>query len=80
MNNYLIKLTIYVSQFEKQAVHLITADSEEAAELLALQHESHGDDAGFDSAGVWCDEDMRYRVLCTQELTATQADTLKGLL
>lgn len=79
MNTYLVTLTLTINGYEKLMPHVIQTDNEDDARDQALLDESHNEDAGFDSYGVWCDDCMIYSVFRSQLLTAEQAAVLNEL-
>ena len=79
---YLVKLSLFLGEYEKHTSHVIKAANEEAAGLQALKNESHNTDAAYtgDACDLWSDGDLCYQVDSTRELTAIEADVLRGTL
>jgi hypothetical protein len=78
MNHYLVKLTLFLGEYEKTAVHLVQAKNTVTAGRKALLGECHNDPKRSDWAGdSQVDDDcFAYRVNTVTKVTAEHAAVL----
>ena len=80
MNHYLVKLRLFIGMYEKHSIHAVAAETEQQAELEALQWESHGS-GGFDDDGDWWDcGEMMYRIDHVKPITLEEYTTYNKLI
>ena len=82
---WLVKLRLFLGEYEKTTKHLVEADDNEAAIVQAYRDESHRDDAGEDWESIlddWEDDlgGMTYRAKSCVEVPWDDAVVLRKYL
>lgn len=82
-NYYLVKLRVHCGEYQKQTIHFVKAESEQAAQYQAIQNESHDPDSlEYDSSYY---SDMCYEFLykvetCKHITDSKEVEVLKKYL
>ena len=81
LNYYLVTLRLFLGEYEKHTQHLVKSENREAAELKALQNESHSaKDFDKEGDGQWWDcGEFVYRADYVRELTEDEFKTMQRL-
>lgn len=78
---WLVKLTMFLMEYEKIACHLIEADDKASAIQQAFENEQHNDSAEWiDAQGSYVDDWMSYRAESCVEVPWDDAVTLRKYL
>lgn len=80
MKHWLVKLILYLGEYEKTSHNVVDADDEYAAWKLALEGECHNDcHMDEDGGSCWDGTEFRYVVYEATELTEQDNATLRRL-
>lgn len=82
MKNYLVKLTLFIGSYEKQAIHIVKAGTERMAGQRAIENECHDTPVWTDSVKdeCWDCGEMVYRVYSAEIIDKNDAEILSKYL